>query len=142
MTVKLNDKIKVHYTGTVQSGEIFDSSLEREPLEFTVGEGNLLKDFENAVLGMALNESKKINIESVNAYGVVREDLIVSVEKTNLDPELTPEVGMELISQYPDGTEVVVRIIEVNPDTITVDANHPLAGQDLTFDITLVHIQN
>ena len=142
MTVKLNDKIKVHYTGTVQSGEIFDSSLEREPLEFTVGEGNLLKDFENAVLGMALNESKKINIESVNAYGVVREDLIVSVEKTNLDPELSPEVGMELISQYPDGTEVVVRIIEVNPDTITVDANHPLAGQDLTFDITLVHIQN
>lgn len=142
MSVKLNDKIKVHYTGTIETGEVFDSSVSREPLEFTVGEGNLLKDFEEAVLGMKINESKKIDIEAANAYGVIREDLIVKVDKNNLAPDLTPEVGMELVSQYPDGSEVVVRIVEVNPEDIVVDANHPLAGKNLSFDITLVQIQD
>lgn len=141
MSVKLNDTVKVHYTGTTISGEIFDSSVDREPLQFTVGEGNLLKDFEDAVLGMQLNESKKINIESVNAYGVVREDLIVRIDKANLGPGIEPELGMELYSQYPDGSEVVVRIVEIDNESILVDANHPLAGQDLSFDITLVEIQ-
>lgn len=140
--VKLNDSIKVHYTGRIETGDIFDSSVERDPLAFTVGEGNLLKGFEDAVVGMKINDSKEIHIPFAEGYGELRPDLIAKVEKKNLSPEITPTVGMELMSKYPDGQEVVVRIVEVEEESITVDANHPLAGQDLTFEITLVEIEN
>ena len=128
--VKLNDNIKVHYTGKIESGEIFDSSVERDPLPFKVGEGKLLKGFEEAVVGMKINDSKEINIPSAEGYGTIREDLIAKVDRKNL------------MSKYPDGTDVVVRIVEVSKDDVTVDANHPLAGRDLTFEITLVSIEN
>ena len=140
--VKLNDNIKVHYTGKIESGEIFDSSLERDPLAFKVGEGTLLKGFESAVIGMKINDNKEINIPSVEGYGAIREDLIAKVDRKNLSQEIEPTVGMELMSKYPDGTDVVVRIVEVSEGEVTVDANHPLAGRDLTFDITLVGIEN
>jgi len=140
--VKLNDSIKVHYTGKIESGEVFDSSLERDPLAFKVGEGTLLKGFENAVIGMKINDNKEIKIPSAEGYGAIREDLIAKVDKKNLSQEIEPAVGMELMSKYPDGTDVVVRIVEVSEGEVTVDANHPLAGRDLTFDITLVGIEN
>ncbi|MFT6746060.1 MAG: FKBP-type peptidyl-prolyl cis-trans isomerase 2 [Glaciecola sp.] len=140
--VKLNDSIKVHYTGKIESGEVFDSSLERDPLAFKVGDGTLLKGFENAVIGMKINDSKKINIPSGEGYGNVLEDLIAKVDRKNLSQEIEPTVGMELMSKYPDGTDVVVRIVDVADQEVTVDANHPLAGRDLTFEITLVSIEN
>jgi FKBP-type peptidyl-prolyl cis-trans isomerase 2 len=140
--VELNDSIKVHYTGKVESGEVFDSSIERDPLLFVVGEGTLLKGFENAVIGMTINDSKKIKIPSAEGYGTVREDLIAKVDRGNLSKEIEPTVGMELMSKYPDGTDVVVRIVDVTEKEVTVDANHPLAGRDLTFEITLVSIEN
>ncbi|MFT6715668.1 MAG: FKBP-type peptidyl-prolyl cis-trans isomerase 2 [Saprospiraceae bacterium] len=140
--VKLNDNIKVHYTGKIESGEVFDSSLERDPLTFKVGEGTLLKGFEHAVIGMKINDSKEIKIPCGEGYGTVREDLIAKVDKKNLSKEIEPTVGMELTSKYPDGTDVVVRIVDVSEQEVTVDANHPLAGMDLTFEITLVSIKN
>lgn len=138
--VKLNDSIKVHYTGTIESGEVFDSSLERDPLEFIVGEGKLLKGFEEGVVGMKVDDSKEISIPSAEGYGELRPDLVAEVDKKNLSPEIEPVVGMELMSKYPDGSDVVVRIVEVKEDTITVDANHPLAGRDLKFNITILDI--
>lgn len=140
--VKVNDSIKVHYTGKVASGDIFDSSVERDPLAFKVGEGNLLKGFEEGVIGMKVNDSKEIQIPAGEGYGELRPDLIAKVDRKNLGPDVKPEVGMELMSKYPDGQEVIVRIVEVEEDNITVDANHPLAGQDLSFEITLVEIEN
>jgi FKBP-type peptidyl-prolyl cis-trans isomerase 2 len=140
--VKLNDNIKVHYTGKVESGDVFDSSLERDPLTFKVGEGTLLKGFEDAVIGMVIDDKKEIKIPSGEGYGTVREDLIAKVDRKNLSPDVEPVVGMELMSKYPDGTDVIVRIVEVSTDVVTVDANHPLAGRDLTFEITLVSINN
>lgn len=140
--VKVNDKITVHYTGKVESGEVFDSSLERDPLAFKVGEGTLLKGFEDAVIGMKINDSKEIKIPSKEGYGEIREDLVAKVDRKNLGPDIDPTVGMELMSKYPDGTDVIVRIVEVGEEDVTVDANHPLAGRDLTFEITLVGIEN
>lgn len=140
--VKVNDSIAVHYTGKVETGEIFDSSLERDPLNFKVGEGTLLKGFEEAVVGMKVDESKEVKIPSAEGYGIVREDLIAKVSKKNLSQEIEPVIGMELMSKYPDGTDVIVRIVDISGEEVTVDANHPLAGRDLTFEITLVGIEN
>ncbi len=140
--VKENDTIKVHYTGKLTSnGEVFDSSLEREPLEFTLGEGMLIPGFEKGVIDMKVNEKKTINISKDDAYGDVREELFQKVEKAQLPKEIEPKVGMGLVSQNPDGTERQLRVAEVKDDHIVVDANHPLAGHDLTFDLELIEIK-
>ncbi|SHE30501.1 FKBP-type peptidyl-prolyl cis-trans isomerase 2 [Psychroflexus salarius] len=140
--VKEKDTIKVHYTGKLASnGEVFDSSLEREPLEFTLGEGMLIPGFEKGVIDMKVNEKKTINIKKDEAYGDVREELFQKVDKAQLPKEIEPKVGMGLVSQNPDGTERQLRVAEVNDDHIVVDANHPLAGHDLTFDLELVEIK-
>ncbi|MBN1116552.1 MAG: peptidylprolyl isomerase [Bacteroidales bacterium] len=140
MTAKVNDKVKVHYKGTLSNGEIFDSSEGRNPLEFIVGTGQVIPGFDKGVEGMAVNESKTISIPSNEAYGEVREDLIQEVPKSNLPEEIKPEVGMQLVSNTPDGQQIPLIVKEVNDESITVDANHPLAGKDLTFEVTLVGI--
>lgn len=137
---KQNDTVKVHYTGKLQSGEIFDSSVDREPLEFTIGSGQLIKGFDHGVVGMEVNETKSVAIPSDEAYGPVQEQLIQEVEKSQLPPEIQPAVGQTLIATGPQGEETRLVIREVNDASITVDANHPLAGQDLIFDIQLVEI--
>jgi len=140
--VKANDTVKVHYTGSITAnGEIFDSSLEREPLEFTLGQGMLIPGFENGVLNMKVNEKKTINISKEDAYGVVREELFQEVSKQELPPDLEPEVGMGLVSRGPDGQEHQLRVAQVNENSIVVDANHPLAGHDLTFELEVVEIK-
>lgn len=140
--VKENNTIKVHYTGSITAnGEIFDSSLEREPLEFTLGQGMLIPGFENGVLDMKINEKKVINIPKEEAYGVVREELFHEVSKQELPPDLEPEVGMGLVSRGPDGNEHQLRVAQVNDSTIVVDANHPLAGHDLTFEVEVLDIK-
>lgn len=138
--VKENDTVKVHYTGTLADGEVFDSSREREPLEFTMGQGMIIPGFEKALIDMSVNESKIVNIPFAEAYGERREDLVQDVPRNQLPDDIKPEVGMPLMSQTPDGQQIRLVITEVKEETITVDANHPLAGKDLTFDLELVEI--
>lgn len=140
--VKQNDTVKVHYTGKLNDGQVFDSSLERgEPVEFTLGQGQLIPGFENGLIDMKVNEKKTINIAKEEAYGEPKEELVQEVEKNQLPEELKPEVGMPLVSKSPDGKEINLVIKEVKDDSIVVDANHPLAGKDLIFDLEVVEIK-
>ena len=140
MTAKLNDTVKVHYKGTLNNGEVFDSSEGRDPLEFKLGSGQVIPGFENGVIGMQVEESKTINIPFAEAYGERKKELFYEVPKERLPQEIAPEVGMQLTSRAPDGQQIPLIISEVKADTIIVDANHPLAGPDLTFQITLVSV--
>jgi peptidylprolyl isomerase len=139
--VKENDTVKVHYTGKLSNGQVFDSSLEREPLEVTLGQGMLIPGFEKGIISMELNEKKTITIPVAEAYGEVQQELFYNVNKEQLPQEITPEVGMGLASKDENGREVQFRIAEVKEDSIVVDANHPLAGQELIFDLQLIEIK-
>lgn len=139
-TAKVNDKVKVHYTGKLSSGEVFDSSVDREPIEFVVGGGQMIKGFDDGVLGMGLNEKKTLNIPADQAYGESNPALIQTLDRTQLPPDLKPEVGQTLVAGSPEGQEMHVQVTEVTEATITIDANHPLAGKELIFDIELVEI--
>ena len=145
---KEGDKVKVHYTGRLEGGEVFDSSECREddcgceagPLEFTVGEGEVIPGFEKAVVGMSEGETKTFTIPVDDAYGPRNEEMVVAVERSHVPEDMTPEVGMRLEVTQEDGREFPVVITEVTETHVTLDANHPLAGRELTFDITLVEI--
>ena len=139
--VKEKDTVRVHYTGKLTDGQVFDSSLEREPLEFTLGEGMLIPGFEKAVIDMKVEEKKTVSIPKEEAYGEKLDELFQKVDKAQLPEEIKPEVGMGLVSKNPDGSERQLRIAAVNDDHIIVDANHPLAGHDLVFDLELVEIK-
>lgn len=139
-TAKVNDKVKVHYTGKLSSGEVFDSSVDREPIEFVVGGGQMIKGFDDGVLGMGLNEKKTLNIPADQAYGESNPALIQTLDRTQLPPDLKPEVGQTLVAGSPEGQEMHVQVTELTEATITIDANHPLAGKELIFDIELVEI--
>lgn len=138
--VQDNNQVSVHYTGTLNSGEVFDTSREREPLEFTVGAGQMIPGFENAVRGMKLNEVKKVTLSPEDAYGEPNPEMIQDVPKSQLPEGLVPHVGQQLSSQMANGQEIIVRVAEVNDDHIKIDANHPLAGEALTFEIEVVGI--
>ncbi len=138
--VKEGDKVKVHYTGTLNDGSVFDSSREREPLEFEIGSGSIIPGFEKAVLELTPGNSTTVEIPSTEAYGEVREDMIISVEREKLPADIDPEVGMQLQLQQPEGGAMPVVISDVTESHVTIDANHPLAGRDLKFDIELVEI--
>ncbi|PWN07239.1 FKBP-type peptidyl-prolyl cis-trans isomerase [Rhodohalobacter mucosus] len=138
--VKDGDTVKVHYTGTLDNGEVFDTSENREPLEFTLGQGQLIPGFEKAVTGLAVGDSTTVDIPSKEAYGDVREDLIISVPKSQLPDDIEPQVGMQLQVNQPDGQPVPVRVTEIGDENLTLDANHPLAGQDLSFKIEVVDV--
>lgn len=138
--IKDGDNVKVHYTGKLSDGTVFDSSEGRDPLAFTMGKGMMIPGFEKGVMGMAIDEEKTITLKPEEAYGEVREDMIAEVPSSQLPPDLTPQAGMELMSQTPDGHQLVVRVMEVKEDSIVIDANHQLAGKELTFDIKVVEI--
>ncbi|WP_340103740.1 FKBP-type peptidyl-prolyl cis-trans isomerase [Rhodohalobacter sp. 8-1] len=140
--VKDGDTVKVHYTGTLKDGSVFDTSAEREPLEFKLGEGQLIPGFEKAVIGMEEGESTKIDIPVEEAYGEAREDLIINVPKDQLPEDVEPEVGMQLQVNQPDGQPVPVRVAEISDEELTLDANHPLAGKDLQFEIEVVEVKD
>ena len=137
---KSGDKVKIHYTGTLADGMVFDSSTGRSPLEFTLGKGEVIPGFESAVIGMNPGDSKSTNIPADEAYGQRRDDLIMEVERKQIPEDLNPEVGQSLQLQRADGHELTVMVTEVGDTMITLDANHPLAGKDLTFAIELVEI--
>ncbi|AWH75219.1 peptidylprolyl isomerase [Dokdonia sp. Dokd-P16] len=138
--VKGNDVVKVHYTGKLEDGQVFDSSLQREPLQVELGKGQLIPGFENALIDMAVNEKKTVTITKEEAYGDVQQELFQTVPKTQLPEEIKPEVGVILVASRPDGSEQQLRVSEVNEDHIIVDANHPLAGQTLEFELELLEI--
>ena len=134
------DKVKVDYTGTLSDGTVFDSSKGRAPLEFTVGAGQMIAGFDKAVVGMKVGETKKVTIPATEAYGPSDPDMIVSVPKSKLPAGMNPQVGDQLGMTTSDGQQIPVRVVEVNVDSIKVDANHEMAGKDLTFEITMVAI--
>lgn len=139
--VKENNTVKVNYTGKLSDGQIFDTSEGREPLEFTLGQGQLIPGFEKGVIDMKLNEKKTITIAKEEAYGDVNPALIQEVNKADLPQDMTPEVGMGLVSKTQDGRETNLMVVEVKEETIVLDANHPLAGKDLVFDLEVVDIK-
>ena len=138
--VKEGDVVRVHYTGKLTSGEEFDSSVGREPLEFTVGAGMMIKGFDDAMPGMAIGEKKTINISPDEAYGEKSEDAIIEFPKENIPADMKIEPGMAFQLSNHDGSRFPVVVIEVKDDVIVLDANHALAGKELVFDIELVEI--
>lgn len=138
--VKQGDSVKIHYTGRLDDGTVFDSSRERDPLEFTVGAGMVIPGFDEAVVGMEVGDEKTAEIPSDEAYGPHREDLLLSVSPERFPDDLDPEVGQQLQMQTGDGQTFVASVAEVGDEAVVLDANHPLAGKDLTFDIELVSI--
>ena len=132
--------VKVHYTGKLDDGTTFDSSIGGEPLQFTLGEGQMIPGFEKAVLGMELGATVTVKIPADEAYGPRREELVGVVERDQVPPDLNPEVGQRLQVQHDDGQITVVTVIEISDSSVKLDANHPLAGKDLTFEIELVEI--
>ena len=137
---KTGDTVKIHYTGTLDDGTQFDSSAGRDPLEFELGGGQVIPGFDSAVEGMAVGENKNVRIEPDQAYGERHEQLVQEVPRSALPDDLEPQVGMGLQSQSPDGQVMMLIVTEVGDENITVDANHPLAGHALNFDIELVEI--
>ena len=140
MQAKIGDLVKVHYTGKLVSGEQFDSSAGREPLEFTVGAGQMIKGFDAAIPGMSVGDKKTINIVADDAYGPRSEEAIIEFPKENVPADMKLEAGMPLTLSNQQGQPVPVIVVEVKDDVIILDANHFLAGQDLVFDVELVEI--
>ncbi len=137
---KNGDSVKIHYTGTLEDGTVFDSSAGRDPLVFTVGGGQVIVGFEEAVLGMIVGDRKKVFIPADKAYGEKNEDLVMEVSRDQVPPDLEPEVGQKLQMGGANGELLVVTVVEVNEAVIILDANPPLAGKDLIFDLELVAI--
>lgn len=138
--VETGDYIKVHYTGTLDDGSVFDSSEGREPLEFTAGAGQMIKGFDAAVIGMKAGESKTVTIPAEDAYGPYDNELLLVFSKDELPEGLDPKIGDQLPLSGSDGRTMTVPVVDVTETTITVDANHRLAGKDLTFEIELVEL--
>ncbi len=134
------DMVRVHYTGTLDDGTVFDSSVDREPIEFTLGAGQMIPGFEKAVLGMKEGETKTVTIPSSEAYGPRNQNLVMEVPREEMPEGMEPQIGQQLQMSQNDGTIVIVTIIEVSENSIKLDANPPLAGKDLTFEIELVEI--
>ena len=137
---KAGDTVQVHYTGKLDDGSVFDSSAGRDPLVFTVGAGQVIPGFEQAVEGMAVGQTKTVTIPSAEAYGERVAEAVLQVPREQLPPDLEPEVGQQLVMQSRDGRQIPIVVVEVTEDSITIDANHPLAGRDLTFEIELVSV--
>ncbi len=137
---KEGSTVQVNYTGKLSDGTVFDSSYDRSPIQFTVGKGQLIAGFEKAVLGMNAGEKKTVVIPAAEAYGKRQEQAVVEVERKNLPSDLDVKVGQRLELTQQDNSSLLVTVTATSDDTITLDANHPLAGKDLTFDIELVSI--
>ncbi len=138
--VKNGDRVKIHYTGKLKDGEIFDTSIERRPLEFVVGNREMMPGLETGVVGMEAGNKKSIEIPPEEAFGPRQEELVVEVKKCSLPDHIEPCLGQRLQMQGHNGNHIELDIIEIKEDSITLDANHPLAGYTLFFDLELVEI--
>lgn len=132
--------VRIHYSAKLESGTVLDTSAQRDPMKFELGSGQVILGLDNAVQGMTVGESKTVTIQADEAYGQHNEQLVVSVPQSELPEDLQPSIGMRLKSQAPDGQITELIVTEVADDSITVDANHPLAGHVLQFDIELIEI--
>ena len=139
--VENGDKIKVHYHGKLRSGEVFDSSQGRDPLEFTVGSGQVIKGFDEGVKGMQVGDKKTVEIPVKDAYGEKQQEMLIEFPIDQFPEDMKPESGMQLMMSNGSGQNFPVTVEEVRENTVILDANHPLAGQDLIFDLELVSIE-
>jgi peptidylprolyl isomerase len=139
-TASLGDTVHVHYAGRLEDGTVFDSSEGRDPLEFTLGSGQVIPGFEKAVAGMAEGETATARIPPEEAYGPRSEELVLQVQRSQFPDGVTPEVGQRFQMQTEDGNTIRVVVTETHAETVEIDANHPLAGKALTFDVELVKI--
>jgi FKBP-type peptidyl-prolyl cis-trans isomerase 2 len=137
-TAKDGDRVRVHYTGKLEDGQVFDSSRDGEPLEFTVGAGEVIPGFDEAVRGMSIGETKTVEIEPENAYGPRRESLVATIERARAQFPVEPQVGMRLALPLQDGNQLEVVVTEITDEQVTIDGNHPLAGEKLIFDVELI----
>ncbi|MBR9843415.1 MAG: peptidylprolyl isomerase [Rhodobacteraceae bacterium] len=137
---KSGDTVRIHYTGTLSDGSVFDSSEGRDPLEFTLGSGQVIPGFDTGVTGMIVGDKKTIEIACDDAYGPVHEDARQDVPRAQIPAEIPLEVGIQLQMQSPTGQVVPVTVVAITEEAVTLDANHPLAGKDLTFALELVSI--
>jgi len=138
-TARNGDRVRVHYTGRLNDGTVFDSSTKGNPLEFIIGEGHLLKGFETAVIGLSVGESQKIHIPMKEGYGSREESLVAKIPKEHLPEGIEPRVGKKFKARTSKG-ELIIKIVDEGESEITIDANHDLAGQDLNFEIELIDI--
>lgn len=138
--VQADSTVKVHYTGKLEDGEVFDSSADREPLEFTLGTNQVIPGFESGVLDMSIGDKKEITIEPEDAYGPSLTELILQIPAENFPEEHTPAIGDQYGLKSPEGKDMAVRVIAIDEDNITLDANHPLAGKKLIFELELVEV--
>ncbi|MDX6748939.1 peptidylprolyl isomerase [Geminicoccaceae bacterium 1502E] len=139
-TASTGSTVKLHYTLTLEDGTIFDSSREREPFEVKLGAGQVIQGFEQALMGMAEGESKQVTIASEQAYGPWREELVQEVARDQLPAELPLEIGRQLQASDPQGRTMLLTVIEMDDQSVKLDANHPLAGEDLTFDLEVLGV--
>ncbi len=140
MAAEAGNKVKVHYTGTLDDGEVFDSSREAQPLEFEIGAGQVIPGFDQAIQGMEVGESKKVRIPEADAYGAYNPEMVFTTDHSQFEEGVTPQVGQQFQAQTPDGQPMLLVVKEVSEDGIVMDANHPMAGKDLNFDLELVEI--
>uniref|UniRef100_A0A7C4RW47 Peptidyl-prolyl cis-trans isomerase n=1 Tax=Fervidobacterium thailandense TaxID=1008305 RepID=A0A7C4RW47_9BACT len=138
MGIKFGDKVTLHYTGMFEDGQVFDSSIGRQPLEFVVGSGQIIQGFEEEILGMEVGEHKRFTVPYEKAYGPVREELKFKIDKSMLPAGVA--VGDLLEVHQPDGNVFIVGVDEIGDQTATLDANHPLAGKNLVFDVEILNI--
>lgn len=138
---KKGDKIKVHYHGKLTNGNTFDSSEGREPLDFEIGGGMVIAGFDDGVTGMTIGEKKTVHIPADQAYGPKQEEMIMEFPKTQFPADMVPEIGMQLNMSNGSGQNFPVVIVEIKEEVVVLDANHPLAGEDLIFDLELVAIE-
>jgi peptidylprolyl isomerase len=137
---KNGDTVQVHYTGKLNNGSVFDSSNGRDPLQFLIGGGQIIPGFEDAVMGMSPGDNKTITISAEKAYGPYRQELLLAVDRQQMPSDAPIELGQPLQVQQSNGQSIPVRVKNISESQVILDANHPLAGQDLTFDIELIAI--
>ncbi|HAN29388.1 MAG TPA: peptidylprolyl isomerase [Haliea salexigens] len=137
---KAGDSVSIHYTGTLDDGTVFDSSDGRDPLQFEVGSGQIIPGLDRAIEGMTVGDKKQVNVAADDAYGQPADEARQEVARSQIPENIPLEPGLQLQMQTPDGQAIPVRVAEVGDDVVVLDANHPLAGKDLTFDIELVAI--
>lgn len=139
--IEKDNVVQVHYTGTLADGETFDSSQGREPLKITMGQGQLISGFEDALMGMAVNEKKTFTLEPEQAYGQRDEEAVRAFPRAQIPPEIDVQIGQILALSNSQGEQIPAKVIELDGENVTLDLNHPLAGQSLTFDIEVVGIE-
>ena len=137
---KHGDTVKIHYTGKLEDGSVFDTSTGRDPLQFNIGENQVIQGFEKGVTGMALNESKTVTIPSDEAYGPHREEMLLNIPRDQFPPNIEPKTGQQLELGQENGQTTIAIVSQLSESNVTLDANHPLAGETLIFDIQLIEI--